>query len=351
LLTDFKTALRNAGFSQVERKHAKAWLFDGVTPSPKRNYPIRLCFAFGLNGQAALDFLWKVCRVNGFNFRRAEDIVYCYCLENGKTYVEAKTLIEHYQMYTADKIHEESDATERTHTLRSVFGKLTDMSEDVFFKKLCENKKNFIQYSKTAHEECTKLCEKLKVFFRKDVNEYNRYRKFAILDTYDFDISIYPEIVYSFDRINAASKLIKGKATTLGNIADCFPQSKYLVDIFSTPSAATDKEHDRARKIFVLLYFADYALAWSSYLERSNRKNRLAESCFSDFCIALNSALDKCGYAKLYPAYPFDWLILNCVRSLDVADDEKDDMNPVELFNETLMMLADENDERSIPNE
>ena len=49
LLDDFKRVLEKAGFSRDERKHAKRWLIDGSLPSPKYSYPIRLCFAFGLN--------------------------------------------------------------------------------------------------------------------------------------------------------------------------------------------------------------------------------------------------------------------------------------------------------------
>ncbi|GHV13517.1 hypothetical protein FACS1894219_08440 [Clostridia bacterium] len=91
LLGNFKLVLKKAGWGQSEYKNAKRWLIDGSLPSakPVYNYPIRLCFAFGLSGQDSLDFLRKLCLVNGFNFRRADDVVYLYCLENGRSYEEA----------------------------------------------------------------------------------------------------------------------------------------------------------------------------------------------------------------------------------------------------------------------
>ncbi|GHU94728.1 hypothetical protein FACS1894208_06310 [Clostridia bacterium] len=84
LLEGFKKLLKNGGFTANEIRHAKEWLYENVRPNPKNGYPIRLCFAFGLSGLSALDFLWKVCRVNGFNFRRAEDVIYCYCFATAK---------------------------------------------------------------------------------------------------------------------------------------------------------------------------------------------------------------------------------------------------------------------------
>ena len=327
LLEGFKKVLEKAGFNKDERKRANKWLMDGRVPSPKYGYPIRLCFAFGLSGQAALDFLWKVCRVNGFNFRRADDIVFCYCLETGRTYAEAKTLLARYEESTAEQESGESIATKRTSLLRTVFGNLADMDEDVFMDLLCKNKKNFFKYSVTAHEEVLELGERLTSTLKTQIVDYNFYRKkCAILDGYEHDTTLYPEIIYAFELINQASK---GNATPFGDIMDRFPQERYLADMFRLPCEATDKEHDKARKAFMLLYFADYAL------------DPPPDEFFGDFVIALNSALDRCGYAKLYPANPYDWLILKCIRSLDHINQCTGD-NPVELFNDVLVQLAEE---------
>ena len=326
LLSDFKEILKKAGFTTDQRKHASAWLNESKLPSPRYNYPVRLCFAFGLKGQAALDFLWKVCKVNGFNFRRADDVVYCYCLENGKTYDEAGAIINKYGAYTAEMQYEKSDATKRTHTLRAVFNNLGSMSEIEFLELLCANKKNFIEYSITANEELERICTNLKRILKSDIKEYNRFKGYAALSGYDYDISIYPEIVYAFDRISKASV---GADTTFGSVMDNFPQSRYLADILNDVSAATDKEHDKARKLFLLLFFANYAL------------DTPPDSFFSDFVYEANETLDRCGYAKLYPANPYDWLILSCIKSLDALD-QTEDLTPVELFNDVLELLADE---------
>jgi hypothetical protein len=109
-----------------------------------------------------------------------------------------------------------------------------------------------LKYSVTAFEEVLKIAERLKSTIKAQIDDYNNWRKkYALLSGYDHDASLYPETVFAFELINRAAK---GKDT---------PPDEF----------------------------------------------------FGDFVIALNSTLDRCGYAKLYPANPFDWLILKCVRS------------------------------------
>ena|GEM_PF-6801915 len=327
LLDSFKNVLKDAGFNKDERKNAKKWLIDGVTPSPKHEYHFRLCFAFGLSGQAALDFLWKVCRVNGFNFRRVEDIINCYYLEAKKSYGDAQVLLARYAEHTADEQYIESDATKRTFTLRSIFNNLAAMDEGEFFDLLCKNKKNFIKYSMTAYDEVLNLSERLTVTIKNQISDYNfRRKQCALMGGYDYEVTLYPEIIFAFEAISQA---VRTKGTPFDDIMNRFPQERYLADMFRLPTAATDKEHDKARKSFVLLYFVNYAL------------DPPPNEFFGDFVIALNDMLDRCGYAKLYPANPYDWLILKCIRSIDHIDQSADD-NPVELFNEILMQLAED---------
>ncbi|GHV13519.1 hypothetical protein FACS1894219_08450 [Clostridia bacterium] len=240
-----------------------------------------------------------------------------------------QTRIAKYKEATADLTYSTDDYTKRTQTLRTIFGNLSGLREQDFLVKLIANKKNFLAYSVTAHEEVLKLSGTLRAFIRADIAEYNRDIQYAELSGYDFkgnDVLLYNELVYAFDIINSAGK---DSDTPFGGIMRRFPQSEYLGKMLTNSAAATDKEHDTARKVFVLLYFANYAL------------DPPPGKFFGDFTIALDTELERCGYAKLYPANPFDWHILNCIRSLDYSDQDED-LNPVELFNDVLMLLAEE---------
>jgi hypothetical protein len=337
LLKGLKKILKAGGFETGELRNANKWLLEDPRPNPKYDYPIRLCFAFGLSGQAALDFLWKVCRVNGFNFRRARDVVYCYCLNNGKSFADAWRLIAEYERTTVGRQASEEDATNRTQTLRRLFGDLAGVSEAAFLSELCANKKNFFEYSLTASAEYKRISESLKSFFIKDIAAHSHRMNSARMPGYNHEISLYPEIISAFERLSKAAKANKGETETLDDLMTRFPQSEYLLKMLNDTAAATDKEHDTARKVFILLFFAEAAFKRSKYLEKRPDKPR---EFFPFFYRALNDTLDKCGYAALYPANPYDWLILNCVRSLDV--DNENELNPVELFDNTLLTLAGE---------
>jgi hypothetical protein len=337
LLKGFKKILKAGGFSTNELRHANKWLLVETRPNPKYNYPIRLCFAFGLSGQTALDFLCKVCRVNGFNFRRAQDVVYCYCLDNGRPYLDAEALIERYENATIGEQSSECDSTKRTRTLRCIFGNLAGVSESEFMAELCTNKKNFFEYSLAASTEYNRIVANLKTFLSDEIKSYNRTISYAAMPSYNNEISLYPEIISAFDRLSKAAKTVKTDSATLDDLMTRFPRSEYLLKMLSDTAAATDKEHDTARKVFILLFFAEYAFKKARYLEKHPDN---PGKFYPNFYRALNDSLDKCGYAAIYPGNPYDWLILNCVRSLDVGGENK--LNPVELFDNTLLALAGE---------
>jgi len=100
---------------------------------------------------------------------------------------------------------------------------------------------------------------------------------------------------------------------------------------------ATDLGHGYARKAFVLCFFSLYILEWKKFWE--SPENKTPVSFFNDFYRRLNGKLHRCSYGLLYPAHPFDWLILKCVKALDNVDPQED-MDALELFNETLKLLA-----------
>ncbi|GHU94726.1 hypothetical protein FACS1894208_06300 [Clostridia bacterium] len=256
---------------------------------------------------------------------------------NGKGFAVAKQIIGQYDNAMVGIQASEDDATKRTHILRNVFGNLAGTDEAIFLSALCTNKKNFFGYSLTANEEYKRICESLKSFVAKDIKFDNRSMAYASMTGYSHEISLYNEIISAFERLNRAARAKKGDLPTLDDLMTRFPQNEYLLKMLNKTPAATDTEHDTSRKVFMLLFFAEYAFKRSGYLERKPDEPR---KFYTAFYLALNDMLDKCGYAAIYPGNPYDWLILNCVRSLDVGGEC--DMNPVELFDNTLLALVGE---------
>ena len=64
----------------------------------------------------------------------------------------------------------------------------------------------------------------------------------------------------------------------------------------------------------------------------------LSEYDFSTFIEEVNTVLNHCRFAPLYPANRFDWLILRSVRQFEIYDPEEDLTDCISFFNEVLEM-------------
>jgi hypothetical protein len=356
LLAEFKNLMETKNLMSDRGRAETNWWTDAVLPN--KSSAIKLCFAFGLSSKTkptALEFLWNVCRINGFNYRIAEDIAYHYALERGESYEYANTIIAEYEATTASVNYTHGDETKGTSTMWATFANLADMERDEFLELLCDNKKNFIEYNKTAHREFVTLYNELVGVIAEEIKFSNIAAMSAKLDIYKpndgREAEVHAEIIYEGfirallgdDEFTYADVPEIKNGTVISNIMHKFPLQSHM-DIMSSNekrnrAKATDLGHGFARKTFVLCFFANYVLKWVKKRDKDNKTAPV--NFYHDFYYSLELLLHKCSYGLLYPANPFDWLILNCVRSLDSADQFKD-MNPIELFNETLVLLGEE---------
>ena len=354
VLKGFRRLMREKGVAPKNATSAQNWLEDKVFPS--KEYAIKMCFAFELSSRTsptATEFLWNTCHVNGFNFRRADEVVFYYALERSESYSYAEKLLKRYVKVTDEEVVEDVDETKSTAELWDIFSYLDVMPEDEFFETLCENKKNFIGYRKTAHAEFAKIYDDLITLIgidsEEESNEYDKSTQKT--DNIENRVIIHSKVVFDTALHSIAS--IKGKweakRSALSDISDNFPLSEYISGLYrgtkyKNPKTKNDeynKEHGYARKVFVLCFFAKYVIEWERYLRDINAKGEPPKKFFTDFYRNLNSLLNKCTYGLLYPRNPFDWLILNCVRSLDSSDDP----DAVGLFNEALCLLINDRNE------
>jgi hypothetical protein len=285
-----------------------------------------LCFAFELDDKQALDFLWKVCKLNGFNFRRAEDIIYCYCLANNQCYVYADA-VRLIKKYIASPLTVDASSeiyTKSTRSLISIFSDLKGMDEATFLERLQSNKKNFIGYSITAHNEFLRLYSKIE----ERLTEHLKYDyAFATSHTLK-NIQNTPPMSIDYETICSVlvenssdnrdelkkDKSMGGISKHLKGLLSDFLNAENLKKRYNEPRSATEKEHGSARKVFVFFYFADFVFKWDE--NKGKEKDITKINYFERFYRGLNSLLQDCGYAYLYPADPFDWLILNCIMAL-----------------------------------
>ena len=355
LLKEFQALMKSKGFLSSKGTSEAQWFTDKALPT--KSSAIKICFAFGLsskNKPTALEFLWNVCRINGLNYRVAEDVAYHYALERGETYEYANALIEEYEKATFDDEFESGDETKGTSTMWATFENLSVMERDEFLEILCDNKKNFIQYNKTAHNEFVKIYNELVDLIAEDI-EFSQIASMAAgLDVYQprdgRRAEVHAEIVYEgfiraligdkeFEYMNVPA--IKN-GTVISDIMKYFPQQGHM-DLMSSERPrhhckATDLGHGYARKTFMLCFFANYVL---KHVKNRKRTDASAPKKFyDDFYISLELMLHRCSYGLLYPANPFDWHILNCIRYLDSGDDPFAEKDAIALFNETIVLLG-----------
>ena len=364
-LKDFRQLMRDKGVLSSDGELEKKWFEENSLPG--KESAIKMCFAFGLSSQrdennadsvTATEFLWNVCRINGFNYRCAEDIIYIYALDKRETFAKAAALIRLYELKIGDVEYDDSaDETKGTSTLWGIFRDLSDWTEDELITELIDNAEHFYGYNKSSKIEFQKLYKSLSKLISIDIAEDRVHTHVAQIEGYSGTgtkktVNLSAEIIFdgfiqalALEQQSKRGNHVDAARTVFGSIIDKFPTEYYFDEMKSTAKnkkdTTTDHGHGYARKVFVLCFFSKYILEWRKSWEKGGRK---PVSFYNDFYRALDSKLQRCSYGALYPANPFDWLILNCVKSLDEFD-VNEDMDTLELFNDMVRLLASEQED------
>jgi hypothetical protein len=364
-------------------ENEKLW-FENKTLPTKPN-AIKLCFAFGLSSKStpktAGEFLFRVCKINGFNYRVADDIIFLYTLEHGKSHAYALELIKKYEerVKATGVTFNDGEETRSTQQIQAMFPDLSVINETTFMEILYQHAHDFIGYNKTAKRALQELFDKLTDTYKvgvefinwvwqgDDDNCYYRGERESDISDCDgtdlhtyvsdgrrTDIEVYDEVVVSkfIDALIAKKKVdekiaLKNSLSTIienwSNKTELENLKSYAADNRDATTAdgkkATSKSnyyhHIFARGTFILLYFNKYYLECESYFSENDYPNTKFFHLFYD---ELNQALQECSYSALYPANPFDWLILKCAKLID--EDWNDEADMITVFTEVIKRLA-----------
>lgn len=118
--------------------------------------------------------------------------------------------------------------------------------------------------------------------------------------------------------------------SSLARIMDCFPNIKYLEEFERKREDLSKSE--KIRKIIVLLFFMDrfYDLYFVEGIPEF-RESQEYNTIYRD----MDNLLIDCNLPVLYPADPFDWLILKSARAFLMLDGNED-ADPVSYFNDVM---------------
>jgi|GEM_PF-4189831 len=327
-------------------KTVRDWLRGNRMPS--RNSAIKICFALGLSKDDANAFMWEVCRLSPLNFRCADELVYAYALDNNLPYRwanntpskagnEESGVVQRYELATE---HINGEDTAGSVQMERIFSKLKGLPEDFFYDILCDNKNNFINYRKTAHEKFKSLYKTLLKTFNsvecKEGDEECADNTAKIINGILGD-RLVNEVLTAHSKIDMTDKPV------LEDILRNFPRYEYILNMLKDPTVATETDYSYARKTYVLLFFANEVLKHEKELSSQTYNANPKMLLFENFRDKLNADLDSCGYGQLYVSNPYDWLIMNCIRILSSAECEGDDLSAFDRFSEILYKLITDN--------
>jgi hypothetical protein len=310
---------------EPEKGKAFRWFYTSRESNeeclPTREHAIKLCFAFKLNIEQAANFLWKVCRLNGFCYRRAKDVIYCYCLENHLSFSTVSVIIANFKNYKTEQAAPVEPHITRTQTIRDRFGKLKGLPQAEFEAMLCADKHNFLDYSRTAHDEMKAVYAEVLAEIEKEralgsrsawlsdtveVKKKDKNGKFVtsyetkkfsengnlkIVDGDEFRETIGDGDEFTYEFIcRQLSERFKDEYADEIAIRKLTPNKvycRYVADLASfltkdnlskaiaSKEYATETERGCARKLFVFLKFAVSVLKWERFLFNPNEKTSL----------------------------------------------------------------------------
>ena len=366
---------RLAAVGPVSGKTIQRWFTEGRIPS--RENGILLCFALGLDPSQCRDLLRRCCRQPGFNVRQPGEAAELYCLSAGLSFADAQELFRRYQEAPMPETQERHG----TRTISAILSGTRWETPELFLTTfLIPNKPSFEEYFATARSEFDRLTMSLRVKIlqhamqdedglpdegdaptlaavrgealrlRMDPAEFDRLRKsrsWARLTDWllardpESAVRLIPpdrlmrETLYGIPYRWAANGAKEAdfadfRSSRLGDdLLLSFPRADYLRSF--RPSMASQQ---KVRKTLVTFFFLNYVYDWDPETQDRRKKG------YWDFHAALTELLDRCGQGFLYPADPFDCLILKSVAVFDRACGSADPNaeSPAELFNEVLRL-------------
>ena len=302
-LCEFDSALK----SDSIRKNIGNW-FSGKEPDNKKTL-IKICFALGLNEEEAQLFM-KFTQESGFHLRDPEDAAFLYCLRDGKNYQDAEEFVRKFPMPPKpDRILEENSNIVYTKIVADAFSDVySDGEFEQFYK---ENVEYFDELRNTAHRHFT---EYLDLLINAPVPE-------GPDEEASLSYSI-EKVVEKYLRMRLPSERETSKYDEIQKfIRKNWPNETEVKEMRNRVKGVT-------RKALLLSYIATESVKSYSYCEDDDEENLYDDdetstplNLLEKHRISIDIMLDECGFARLDPRNPFDWLIMYCLKTDEAEKD------------------------------
>ncbi len=285
----------------VERK-VRGWLKSAERNINKKD-AIELCFILKLDFKRADKFVTMVSE-EGFHWRDPEEIVYIYAINNSMDYNDARALNEKIQQYIKNG-REKTEVTKESFTpfIKNELEKIK--SEDELIEYIRDASDRLGKYHNTAY----KLFMDYLTLLQSPVNNENLPKE-QIMTTRDivkeyFNQELIPRFKQTGKKAGSEKRAMLSAMER--NVLANWPDEVTL-------SKIKNREIDVTRKALILAFIVtDGGESEYSDCDTDEYYEMTKEELFDETCRRINTMLADCGFNKLDPRVPFDWMILYCM--------------------------------------
>ena len=295
----------------VERK-VRNWLKDDGQTIDKPT-AIELCFVMGLDVEQSERFVASVAE-ESFHWRDAEEIVALFALKHGMTYAECAALREQMRKRMAVQPRAEQKPLAFTPVVRQELEAIDTVDE--LLNYLFDARERLGHFHNSAYQLFMDWMELLENPAPDDglleLAPEERMSAKQMIELY-LHRACLPQS--GRDKRPAVGSAAGGRAAMSAVQRDVYmnwPDETAL-------SRMKNRTIDVTRKVMILLFLAtDGGVTEDMDDDEPDEPTR--DELFQSAYLRLNQMLTYCGYSRLDPRTPFDWMTLYCVAVDDVTD-------------------------------
>ena len=290
-------------------KKVRNWL-NGRTQSLSKEDAFTLAQIMGLNVTQADTFL-KLTTGEGIHWRNPEDIIWGYAIRRRLSYDNTAKLLVRYYERIAQSIYGADTGDSYTMDVRSSMQNAMADSEERFLNQLVQEYKDGhlgIAHN-TAYRLFMQYMNLLSLAGQEDLDEESPEGKMTSRDILES---------YMYRQLAPVAKRGEPKDKSAFSAVQRSIRANWPDEV--TISKMKSRELEVTRKVLILLFLATDG-SESEFEELDEDEDILTrDEIFMNVYTRLNRMLQSCGFQRLDPRSPFDWVVLYCIYVDDLWD-------------------------------
>ena len=304
LLNNNPTASRDS----IDKK-VRNWL-NGRTQTLSKDDAFALAQIMDLNVSQTDTFL-KLVTGEGIHWRNPEDIIWSYAIRQKLSFDSTARLLVSYYERVAQSVYGVTLDDSYTYDVRSSMQNVMSDSEEKFLNRLVqEYKAGKLGIShNTAYRLFMKYMNLLTLAGQDEADQNNTEGKMTSRDILES---------YMYRQLVPVAKRGEPKDKSAFSAVQRSIRANWPDEV--TISKMKSREQEVSRKVLILLFLATDG-SESEFEELDEDEDLLTkDEIFLNVYNRLNAMLLSCGFQRLDPRSPFDWVVLYCIYVDDLWD-------------------------------